>query len=91
MTVPHKGKIAFGYAVLNEHDTPEAEALIVALSDLGIAGSKIATALTEAVGRFHQDYRISARAINSLRQEMLALNITPEEYFDRTCKDGNVA
>lgn len=91
MTVPHKGKIAFGYKVLKEHDPSEAEALVVALDDLSLAASRVAFALTEAVSRFHQEFRVSARAINQLRQELSNHEALARDYFKRIDKENDVA
>lgn len=91
MTVPRKGKIAFGYAVLKERQPPEAEALIVTIDDPSISAPKIATAFTKSVSQFHKTFRVSPRAINHLRQELGEYGVPARDYFERTSKDGNVA
>lgn len=91
MTVPHKGKIAFGYATLRELCPSEAEALVVAIDDLSISASKVAIAFSEAVGRFHRDFRVSPRAINHLRQELDGHEILARDYFKRFEGENNVA
>lgn len=91
MTVPHKGKIVFGYTTLRELCPSEAEALIIAIDDLSIPAPKIAIAFSEAVGRFYRDFRVSPRAINHLRQELKGHEILARDYFKHIGKENNVA
>lgn len=91
MTVPTRGKIAFGYRLLRKLDPSEAEALIVAIDDLSLSAPKVAIAFTRAVSRFNEDFRVSARAINHLRQELDGCEILARDYFKHIDKENDVA